>query len=110
MQEYLKAYFASEIVHSIGFCFEFITSIIAGHLIMLYSREPDDNSLRLDPISGIKVPSLIFVHNWQEIIDRMAGVRTETPEQFIERIRQQNLDYVREYVNGLLENENAAIY
>ena len=77
---------------------------------MLYSREPDDTTLRLDPISGIRVPSLIFVHNWQEIIDRMAGVRTETPEQFMERIRQQNLDYVREYINGLLENENASIY
>ena len=47
-----------------GFCFEFVGSMIAGYLIMVYSKETDEIDLRLDPITGIKVPSLIFVHNW----------------------------------------------
>ena len=63
-----------------GFCFEFVGSIIAGFLIMIYSKETEETNLRLDPLTGINVPPLIFVHNWQKIVDHLAGVWTETPD------------------------------
>ena len=73
--------------------------MIAGHLIILYSRDAKSN-LRADPITGMQVPSLIFVYNTQQIIDCMAGVRSETPEQFLERVKRQNLDYMRRFIEG----------
>ena len=79
--------------------FDSISTLIAGHVIVLYSRDAKSN-LRVDPLTGMKVPSLIFVYNMQQIIDCVAGVRSETPEQFKERIRCQNLDYMRRFIEG----------
>ena len=80
MPGYLETYFFCEITHAVEFCFEFVGSIIAGCLIMIYSKETEETNLRLDPLTGINVPPLIFVHNWQKIVDHLAGVWTETPD------------------------------
>ena len=50
---YLETYFFCEITHAVEFCFEFVGSIIAGCLIMIYSKETEETNLRLDPLTGI---------------------------------------------------------
>ena len=48
----------------------------------------------------MNVPSLIFAFNSQKIIDCIAGVRSETPEQFQERIKQNNINYVKHFIDN----------
>ena len=62
MPKYLQYSFDFEIIFTIGITFEFLASIIAGYLIILYSKDEKSN-LRTDPITGMDVPSLIFVYN-----------------------------------------------
>ena len=62
IDKYLKASTRFEIIFAVGAILEVITSLIAGKLIILYSEDPKSN-LHLDPITGLSVPSLIFVYN-----------------------------------------------
>ena len=62
-----------------AYIFEFICSIIIGHLIIAYSKDKKAG-LYIDPITNLEVPSLVFVYNQQKMIDSMANVRSETPE------------------------------
>ena len=79
MDQYLKSSARFEIFFALVVIFEVITSIIAGKLIISYSEDAKSN-LRVDPITGLTVPSLVFVYNQQQIIDCMAGIKSETPE------------------------------
>ena len=62
MDQYLKSSARFEIIFAIGAILEILTSMFAGKLIILYSEDPKSNLL-LDPITGLSVPSLIFVYN-----------------------------------------------
>ena len=57
---YLHKSFVFELTFGIAFIFETLTSLIAGHLILLYSRD-SKSDIKQDPITGMEVPSLIFV-------------------------------------------------
>ena len=57
---YLHKSFVFELTFGIAFIFETVTSLIAGHLILLYSRD-SKSDIKQDPITGMEVPSLIFV-------------------------------------------------
>ena len=83
--EYLNLSFIFEIMCTTTYCFEFICSIIIGYLIIAYSKDKKAG-LYIDPITNLKVPSLVFVYNQQQIINSMANVRSETHEQFAERL------------------------
>ena len=96
---YLQDSYRFEISFGLAYLFDSISTLIAGHVIVLYSRDSKSN-LRVDPLTGMQVPSLIFVYNMQQIIDCVAGVRSETPEQFKERMKRQNLDYMRRFIEG----------
>ena len=61
---YLKDSFNFEISFAVVIFFEFLLSIIAGHLIIRYSQDKKSN-LKVDPLTGMNVPSLIFAFNSQ---------------------------------------------
>ena len=90
---YIKKTTIEEILFTIAFFTETLASLIAGYLIIQYSRNEKSN-LREDPVTGMEVPSLIFVFNQQQMLDCVAGVRTETPEQYKERMNVYNKEYV----------------
>ena len=96
---YLQDSYRFEISFGAAYLFDSISTLIAGHVIISYSRDAKSN-MRVDPITGLQVPSLIFVYNTQQIINCLAGVRSETPEQFKERISNQNHDYMRRFIEG----------
>ena len=62
MDEYLKSSARFEYIFAMGSTLEIFASMFAGKLIILYSEDPKSNLL-LDPITGLSVPSLIFVYN-----------------------------------------------
>ena len=59
---YIKKTTIEEILFTIAFFTETLASLIAGYLIIQYSRNEKSN-LREDPVTGMEVPSLIFVFN-----------------------------------------------
>ena len=102
---YLTVSFAFELSFAIGYFFESLTCFIAGHLIVLYS-ENERATLRKDPITHLEVSSLVFAFNQQQIIDSLAGVRTETYEQSLERLQRLDSEYVRHYIEGYIQQQD----
>ena len=82
---YLKVSFAFDLSCAVNYLFESVTCFIAGHFIVLYSE--NERATRKDPITHLEVSSLVFAFNQQQIIDSLAGVRTETYEQYVERLQ-----------------------
>ena len=64
VEEYLKTSFIFELTFSFAFIVESVTCLIAGYLILKYSENVRSN-FRKDPITGLEVPSLVFVFNQQ---------------------------------------------
>ena len=59
---YLKSTLYESSLLLLCFVLETVASIIAGYLMVSYARN-EKSKLRQDPITGLKVPSLIFVYN-----------------------------------------------
>ena len=78
--KYLRNSFMFEITFAFGYLFEVSCSLIIGHLIIWYSQENKGRNQHIDPFTELKVPSLVFVFNQQQILNAMTGVRSETPE------------------------------
>ena len=96
---FLKLNTAFLVSFGVAYLFEFMTNMVAGYLILNYSGEATSRrDPTVDPVTGLEVPSLVFVYNQQQIIDCIAGVRTETPEQYNERIQEVNREYVEHYI------------
>ena len=105
--EYLKRSIYDCAFFLTAFVTETVASLIAGYLMVKYSRNEKSN-LREDPVTGMEVPSLIFVFNQQQIINCVAGVRTETPEQYKERMKVYNKEYVETYIKGILKSNSVS--